>query len=504
MTTQTAAATHDGTGDEVRTYGLFIDGSERVTSDFVDRENPGTGRPVARFSLGTAEDAQSAIAAARREFDTGTWPRASGRERAAFLNRLADLMRRDGETLARIDAQEAGKPIRLARGDVDTSIALTEFAASLALTQHGAVYDNLGPGFTGLVTREPCGVVGMITPWNFPLLLLMQKLPYALAAGCTAVCKPSEFTSGSTLEIARLCQEAGLPDGVFNVVTGIGPVVGSVLAESDDIDMLSFTGSTRTGQIITAAAAPSAKRLSMELGGKSASIVFPDADIEAAIEGVLFAALFNTGECCVPGSRLLVHEDIADDFLTALVAKAERIRTARPLDESGDLGAMIHGDHLDSVLAKVEGARADGGRLLTGGRRLDGEAYDGGFFIEPTIIDNVSPQSRLFHDEVFGPVLAVTRFATTHEAISLANAVDYGLANAIWSSNIDTALETARRLRSGTVWINTSIDGAPQLPGGGVKRSGYGREMGVAGFEEFTEVKTIQIRTGGKDPFFRV
>jgi betaine-aldehyde dehydrogenase len=330
----------------------------------------------------------------------------------------------------------------------------------------------------------------------------MQKLPFALAAGCTVVAKPAEITSGSTVEMGRLCREAGLPAGVFNVVTGAGSVVGTVLSESFDVDMLSFTGSTAVGSTISAVAAPSAKRLSMELGGKAASIVFPDADLDAAAEGVLFGVLFNTGECCVSGARLLVHEAIADQFLATLVERARSVVIGPPLDESAEIGALIHEQHLGEVLEKVETARRQGASVLTGGVRAQGDGLADGLFLEPTIVDHVSPDSRLFHEEVFGPVLAVTRFSTPDEAVALANAVDYGLANSVWSRDIDTALQTARRLRSGTVWVNTTIDGAPQLPGGGVKRSGYGREMGVAGYEEFTEVKTIQVRTGTKTPFF--
>ncbi len=487
----------------VRRYGHFLDGVERSAESQSERINPGTGQVVASFARGTAEITREAISVARREFDTGTWPLTGGAERSQFLLRLADLMRRGGEKLARIEAEETGKPIRLARGDVEGSIGLTEYAAALALTEHGAVYDNLGGDLTGLVTREPCGVVAMITPWNFPLLQLMQKLPFALAAGCTAVAKPSEITSGTTVEIARLCKEAGLPDGVFNVVTGSGSIVGAVLSESFEVDMLSFTGSTAVGSTITAAAAPSAKRLSMELGGKAASIVFPDADLEAATEGVLLGVLFNTGECCVSGARLLVHEDVADEFVAGLVERARKVAIGPPHDEDAEIGALIHEQHLADVLSKVETARQEGACVLTGGSRVESDELAAGLFIEPTLVDRVSPESQLFHEEVFGPVLAITRFSTLDEAVELTNAVDYGLANSIWSKNIDTALSTARRLRSGTVWVNTTIDGAPQLPGGGVKRSGYGREMGVAGYEEFTEIKTIQIRTGTKAPFFR-
>jgi betaine-aldehyde dehydrogenase len=488
--------------NNLRSYGAFIDGAEVHGESTTERRNPGTGEPVARFAAGDEAMTDNAIAAARREFDHGPWPKISGAERAAALRRLAALMERDAERLAIIEAVEVGKPIRLARGDVAGSIGLTYFAASLAFTAHGTAYSNLGEDFTGLVTREPSGVVGMITPWNFPLLLLMQKLPFALAAGCTAVCKPAEITAGTTLEIARLSVEAGIPAGVFNVVTGRGSVVGQRLAASFDVDMLSFTGSTAVGAAITRSSATSCKRLSMELGGKAASIVFPDADLEDAVDGVLKGVLFNSGECCVSGARLLVHEEIAEDLLHSLARRVGELRVGTPLDETADIGAMIHEDHMAQVLRYINDAVKDGAHVVSGGSRLTDDTLAQGFYVAPTIIDRVRPGSSLFEEEVFGPVLAVTRFSTADEAVELANAVDYGLANSVWSKNIDTALQLSRRLRSGTVWVNTTIDGAPQLPGGGVKRSGYGREMGVAGFEEFTEVKTIQIRTGKREPFF--
>lgn len=490
--------------DTVRSYGLHIGGVERPTgATVVDRHSPATGQLVARYTAGTIDDIRDAVQVARTAFDHGPWPHQSGQERSRLLNTLATLMRRDTEKLARIEAQETGKPLRLARGDVRSSIGLTEYAAALALTMHGDVHTNLGPGFTGLVTREPAGVVGMITPWNFPLLLLMQKLPFALAAGCTAVAKPAEVTSGTAMEIARLAVEAGIPAGVFNVVTGRGSVVGQHLAESDDVDVLSFTGSTAVGQRIIAASGGNAKRLSMELGGKAATIVFPDADMDAAIDGVLFGVFFNQGECCVSGARLLVHEDIADKFLTALVGRARALSVGQPLDESSDIGALIHGEHMETVLNYIELGQHHGAKVLVGGERLAQPDLREGFFVAPTILDQVDRDNPAFQEEIFGPVLTVTRFASTEEAISLANAVQFGLANTVWSKNIDTALTVGRALRSGTVWINTTIDGAPQLPGGGVKNSGYGREMGQIGFDEFTEVKTIQIRTGQRQPFFR-
>lgn len=488
----------------VRKYGHHIDGKETAPSaDGLDRWCPGTGEHVATFSRGTHAEVNEAITAARRAFDTGPWPRMSGQQRARILLRLAELMRRDSDKLARIEAEEVGKPIKLARGDVESSIALTEYAAALAMTLHGDAHTNLDDNFTGLVVREPCGVVGMVTPWNFPLLQLIQKLPFAIGAGCTAVCKPSELTSGTTLEIARLATEAGLPAGVFNVVTGPGSVVGQAIAESPDVDLLSFTGSTGVGRSIVEASKSNLKRVSLELGGKGATIVFPDADLDDAVDAAVFANVFNSGECCVSGTRLLVHEDIADDFLAAVVDRIAHVRVGSPLDEETDVGAMIHEQHRDKVLSMVTQAEREGGKVVAGGSDPVDSLPDG-YYVAPTVVDGVAPGTALFQEEVFGPVLAVTRFGSVDEAVELANAVEYGLANSVWSKNIDVALTVAKRLRSGTVWINTVIDGAPQLPGGGVKASGYGREMGQAGFDEFTELKTIQIRTGARAKFVQV
>jgi acyl-CoA reductase-like NAD-dependent aldehyde dehydrogenase len=486
-----------------RSYGHHIAGVESApTGEVIERRCPGTGDHVATFARGTRDDAERAIAAARTAFDEGPWPRMSGQDRARVLLRLAELMRRDAEGLARIEAEEVGKPIRLARGDVQSSIGLVEYAAALAMTMHGEVHSHLGEDFTGLVVREPCGVIGMITPWNFPLLQLVQKLPFALGAGCTAVCKPSELTSGTTVEMARLVVEAGAPQGVFNVVTGQGSVVGQALAESAQVDFLSFTGSTAVGRRVVEASQGNLKRVSLELGGKGATIVFPDADLDEAVDAAVFANVFNSGECCVSGTRLLVHEDIADRFVAAVSDRVQHVRVGSPLDDDTDVGAMIHAEHLDKVLAMVARAEEEGGKVLAGGGRP--ASVPDGYYVSPTVVDEVAEGTSLFREEVFGPVLAVTRFHDAEEAVRLANAVDYGLANSVWSKNIDVAFSVARQLRSGTVWINTTIDGAPQLPGGGVKASGYGREMGQAGFDEFTELKTVQIRTGRREPFVRV
>ncbi|AKE88367.1 aldehyde dehydrogenase family protein [Rhodococcus aetherivorans] len=488
---------------DVRNYGHYIGGQSAPPSQqTIERVSPADGRVVATFSAGRRSDALEAISVARRAFDAGDWPRRTAMERGRVLLRCAALMAENAEHLARIDAEESGKPITLARGDVGASIELFEYAAALAMTIHGEAHTALGDDCTALVVREPAGVVGMIIPWNFPLLLLAQKLPFALGAGCTAVVKPSEFTSGSAIELARLLSEAGVPDGAVNVVTGVGSAVGAPLAESREVDILSFTGSTETGRRIVEASAGSVKRLSMELGGKAASVVFEDADLDDALDGVLFGVFFNQGECCVSGARLLVQDSIADAFLERLVEAASRIAVGGPLDDASELGPMIDSGHLEKVLGHIETARRDGAEVLTGGERLTGSDWAEGHFVGPTILDGVREDSAAFQEEIFGPVLTVTRFRDVDDAIRLANATEYGLAGSIWTKNIDKALRVAKEMRSGRVWVNTTIDGAPQLPAGGMKQSGFGREMGQAGFDEFTDVKTIQIRTGARKRVF--
>ena len=487
----------------VRRYGHFINGEELPPSaDRIARHRPADGRLVAEFSAGTSGEAQAAVEVARAAFDDGPWPQLPGVERSRALQRLAGLITERKEELALLDAEEVGKPIRQARGDLDTTVALTEYAAGLAMSLHGEAHSNLGPDFTGLVLREPAGVAGLITPWNFPVMILAQKLPFALAAGCTVVVKPSEFTSSSTLEVAKLTREAGIPAGVVNVVTGTGAEVGQVLAESPEVSVLSFTGSTATGRRIVETSRHTLKRLSLELGGKNSNIIFADADLTDALDGVLFGLLFNQGECCVSGSRLLVHDSIADEFVKLVRERIEQLRVGPPFDEATDVGPLIHDEHLATVSGYVRTALDEDAELVTGGERLQPDGLGEGVYFAPTILDRVRPETTVFREEIFGPVLSVTRFHDADEAIRLANAVEFGLANSVWTKNIDTAMRMSRALRSGTVWVNTTIDGAPQLPGGGVKTSGYGREMGQAGFEEFTELKTVQIRTGKRTPFF--
>jgi acyl-CoA reductase-like NAD-dependent aldehyde dehydrogenase len=309
------------------------------------------------------------------------------------------------------------------------------------------------------------------------------------------VIKPSELTSGSAVEIAQLYADAGLPEGALNVVTGDGRA-GQALAEHPGVDLLSFTGSTATGRKVIDASKGNLKKLSLELGGKAANIVFGDADLEDALEGVTFGVFFNNGECCVSMARLLVQDTIADEFLAGLDAAARRLRVGQPLDRATDIGAMINPGHMDKVLGYVEQGRVQGAQVVAGGGRAIRPDLGNGLYVEPTILAEVTPTMGVFTDEIFGPVLSVSRFHDDAEAIALANGVDYGLANSLWSKDIDRVMTVAKALKSGTVWVNTTIDGPPTMPFGGYKASGVGREMGQAGFEEFTELKSVSIRTG--------
>lgn len=483
-----------------RQYTHFIDGRFDASADaHVERKAPATGEVVARFASGQITDMDRAVAAARAAFDKGPWPSMSGMERAEILNKYADLVRDNFDRLVRIEVEEVGKPIRFARGDISGVVGLIRYAASLALQMAGTTYTNLGASKTAMIMREPVGVVGLITPWNFPALILSQKVPFALAAGCTVVVKPSEFTSGSALELAALATEAGVPAGVFNVVTGRGSVVGQHLTEHPGIDFISFTGSTQVGQTVIEASARNVVKTSMELGGKSANIVFADADLDAAVDGALMGVFFNNGECCVSGSRLFVEASIADEFVKRVAERSAQLKVGNPFDEDTDIGAMIDEKHFNKVLEFVRSGVDEGAILLTGGSAAKSGS---GHFVEATIFDHVAPSMTIFKEEIFGPVLSVTRFDTVDEVIELANSSIYGLSNYVWSKNIDTVLTVTKRLKSGWVQANTIIDGAPQLPLTGVKGSGFGYEMGQAGFEEFTQLKTLFIHTGPRQPVF--
>ncbi len=362
--------------------------------------------------------------AAHKAFETGPWPRMKAGERAAILLKTADLIETRLEEIARLDALESGKPIAQARGEIAGAADIWRYAAALARTLSGDSYANLGDSMLGVVLREPIGVVSIITPWNFPFLIVSQKLPFALAAGCTAVVKPSEMTSASTFVLGEILLEAGLPAGVVNVLAGLGADVGAPMVSHPLVEMVSFTGSTRVGKMTMASAAQSLKKVSMELGGKNGQIVFPDADLEAAADAAVFGGFFNAGECCNAGSRLIVHKDIADDFLGAVKALTARVTVGDPLDDRTKVGAMISTDHLSKVSGYVSAAEGEGGSVLSGGKARPSSA---GQYLDPTIVTGVTEEMSIAREEVFGPVLSVLTFESIENALRIANNTPYGL-----------------------------------------------------------------------------
>jgi len=489
--------------NNVRRYSHWIGGSWTAASaESIERLNPANGRATAIFAAGTAEDADRAVAVARAAFDRSPWPKLAGAERGRLLLQWSRLIREKLEWLAQIEANEVGKPIRIARGDVQGAADLTEYAATLAFDIHGDVYDRVNGGDLGMLLREPIGVVAALVPWNFPALIFSQKVPFALAAGCTVIVKPSEMTSGTALEMARLAVQAGIPGAVLSVVTGLGPTVGQRLAEHPDVDMLSFTGSTAVARKIAAASCGNLKRTAFELGGKGATIVFDDADMDDAIDGSLFGVFFNQGETCCAGTRLLVQDSIADRFLQRLTERSQKLRVGDTLEDSTDIGALISPEHMDKVLRYVSEGIENGATLLTGGAKVNVRGCEAGAFVGPTILDHVSYTSRAYREEIFGPILTVSRFTSDEDAIALANDTLYGLSNSVWTKNVDRAVAVGRELRSGTVWINTATDGAPQLPFGGYKQSGLGREKGRAGLDEFLLTKTLHVHVGPRIPYY--
>jgi betaine-aldehyde dehydrogenase len=458
----------------------------------IERASPAHGVVVTRVPRGNALDVRSAIAAARAAFDKGAWPRETASTRARVLLKTAELIDRDRELLALLDTLESGKPITQARGEIEGSADIWRYAASLARELSGESYANLGSDRLGFVLREPIGVISIITPWNFPLLIVSQKLPFALAAGCTCVVKPSEMTSASTLHLAGLLAEAGLPEGACNVVTGYGPEVGAPMTTDPDIDMISFTGSTRVGRAAVAAGAATLKKVSMELGGKNPQLIFPDADMDAALDAAAFGAYFNAGECCNAGSRVLLHREIADEFLAELSERAKTVKVGDPLDPETRVGAIISADHLGKIERHITAAEQSGAKVRSGGAKLEST----GFFMSPTIVENVVSSMEIASAEVFGPVVVALTFDTLEEGIELANATDYGLSASVWSRDIDTAVSVGRGVRAGTIWVNTFMDGTPELPFGGYRQSGIGRELGRNAVKDYTEEKTFHVHTG--------
>jgi len=484
-----------------REMGFFVDGEFKAAGDrpVFERSSPAHSVPVSRIPQCTTEDVNAAVKSARVAFEDGRWSALSGAERGSVLLKTAELLRARRDEIAYWETLENGKPITQARGEIDHSIACFETGAGAARLLHGDSFNNLGESLFGMVTREPVGVVGLITPWNFPFLILCERVPFILASGCTMVVKPSEVTSMTTLILAEVLKDAGLPNGVYNVVTGSGRTIGQALTEHSDIDMLSFTGSTGVGRsVVLASANSNFKKLGLELGGKNPMVVFADADLEDAADGVAFAISFNTGQCCVSGSRLIVERSVAAKFEALVAEKLSRVHVGDPLDEATQVGAITTEAQNKTILDYLAKGRSEGAKVVQGGAAID---RGQGQFIAPTLLTNVTPGMSVARDEIFGPVLVSMHFDTLDEAVALANDTPYGLAASVWSKNIDKALGAIRKIRAGRCWVNTVMAGGPEMPLGGFKQSGWGREAGMYGVEEYTQIKSIHVAFGKRSPW---
>jgi acyl-CoA reductase-like NAD-dependent aldehyde dehydrogenase len=486
----------------VRRYSMLIGGDWVDADDRFEIRSPATEDLVASVARGGAEHADRAIAAATAADADGQWRRMPPAQRAAVLDAIADGLSEQIADLAALETLENGAPIRQAQAfQIGFAIAHLRYFADQARTY---AFERSGPLLTvptlasGLVRREPVGVCAAIVPWNFPLLLAMWKIGPALAAGNTIVVKPDEQTPLTLLEFARIAQACGLPPGVLNVVPGEGPVVGARLASHPDVRKIAFTGSTAVGREIMRLAAGNVKRLTLELGGKGPNVVLDDADLDLAADGTLFGCLMNQGQACESGTRIIVADTVHDEFVERLIERARTISIGDPLDPATDFGPVISAEARDRILRYIDSGRQEGATLAYGGGRPAGPQFERGFWVEPTIFTGVRNDMTIAREEIFGPVLAVIRSDSTEQAIRLANDTEYGLSAGVWSTDDQRALDVARQLQAGTVWVNDWHMVSAAYPFGGYKQSGLGRELGPHALDEYTEEKFVHIDLSGR------
>jgi betaine-aldehyde dehydrogenase len=481
-------------------HQLFIDGHfvDAASGGTLPVLNPHDNSTIADVAMAGPADVDRAVAAAQRAFPA--WSGLAAADRGRILLRLADRIEAAAEDLARLESLDTGHPLRDSRAlDVPRTAACFRYFGGMADKFQGDVVP-VEAGFLNYLLREPVGVVGQVVPWNFPLMFTSWKMGPALAAGNCIVMKPAEITPLSTLKIAELMAEVGMPAGVVNIVPGLGGVAGQHLAEHPGVAKLAFTGSTATGRRIVAASAANLKKLQLELGGKGANIVYEDADLTAAVNGSAWAIFHNQGQACIAGSRLILHEAIADAFLERFLALARTIRLGNPLDPATEMGPLTSVQHRDRVLGYVGVAREQGARVLLGGKAPGNPELARGCYVEPTVVRVQNPRDRVAQEEVFGPFVTVLTFRDDAEAMAIANSTEYGLGAGLWTSNLARAHRVARELHAGMVWINSYKRVNPGSPFGGVGQSGYGREMGFDAMREYTQVKSVWVNVDARIP----